>query len=393
MRRSLATAAATALVLAATACGLFPREPEVVLVGVALDLTGGQAAAGTVYHNAIQLQLERITGAGQLGARRLELMVLDNRSDPRLAAENLARLAGDPDLAAVITAGCPPCVAEAAAALAVPLITLDAADEVASPVAERRWVFKLGPNAGDNADRLSQAIAAGGARTVAVIASADPYGRAGIRQLRDAARRDRLTVVAEHEVEVDDATGITAAAAAVAEWQPAATPAFPPAPVPAGPDAVVVWVPAPASGEVAGALRAAGYDGGLYLDTLAADTQFLPAGGRFGEATLVFTSVAVIDRLFLLSPAAVKRRAWFSAYLSRHSAYHLQASWAADALAVVVDAVTRTPGDPAPAAIRDQLESTRIDGLTGQIRYTVDQHSGLHPTSLILLTAGTDRWL
>jgi branched-chain amino acid transport system substrate-binding protein len=386
MIRSLAAAVTAVAVLATSACGLLADEPDALVVGVALDLTGEAAGTGTVYHNAIQLQLEQLTDAGQ----RLELRVRDNRSDPDLAAENLAALSGDRRVAAIVTAGCPQCVQDAAPGLTVPLITLDAADDVVRPVAERRWVFKLGPNAGDNADRLSQGIAADGARTVAVIATGDPYGRTGAREMNDAARRDRLTVVARHELRDDDPDGIAAAAQAVAAWR-SAQPAFPPAP--AGPDAVVIWVPAPASVDVAAALREAGYDGRLYLDTLAADTQFLPAGARLGEAALVFTGIAVIDRLFLISPAAARRRTWYSAYLSRHSAYHLQASWAADALAVIADAAARTRSDPTPAAIRDELEATRIDGLTGQIRYTADQHSGLHPTSLTLLTAGTDRWL
>jgi branched-chain amino acid transport system substrate-binding protein len=390
----LAAAAAVAAVLATTtACGLLAREPAALLVGVALDLTGRQAAVGTVYHQAIQLQVEQLAAGGQLNDRRLELVVRDNRSDPRLAAEHLAELARDARMAAIITAGCPRCVSEAAPALAVPLITLDAADEVVQPVAERRWVFKLGPNAGDNADRLSQGMAADGARTVAVVATADPYGQAGAREMGDAAQRDGLRVVARHEIQAEEPASIAAAVDAIAAL-PAdpADPAEPPDPAPAAPDAVVIWAPAPASIAIATALREAGYDGRFYLDTLAADPQFLPPAGRLGEATLVFTNLAAIDQRFVISPAGAKRRAWFSAYLSRHSAYHLQSSWAADALAVVVDAAARTGTGPAPAAIRDRLESTRIDGLTGQIRYTVDQHSGLHPTSLTLLTAGTDRW-
>jgi branched-chain amino acid transport system substrate-binding protein len=152
------------------------------------------------------------------------------------------------------------------------------------------------------------------------------------------------------------------------------------------------------AGALATDLRRAGYRGRLHLDAIAAGDLYQP-GKALAGATLVFTDTPAADQLIATSPASAARRTWFRDYLAEHGTYHAQASWAADAVGVITDAARRagrtTPaGQPVDrGALRDQIESTRrLDGLTGLIRYTADQHSGLHPESLTRLVAGGGRW-
>lgn len=394
--RKLASAAAlsAAVLLPATGCSALPgtAQPDTVLVGASLPLTGADAALGTIYHHALQLQTEVTNQQGRLGDRRLELLVRDSRSDAGTAAEDLAALAADPRVSVVVAAGCPDCVVTAAPELTLPVISLDAEPEVAAPVAERRWVFKLGPDPGDNADRLCQEIARQGAETVGVIATDDPYGRAGATQVAAAAERDDLTVATDQRVPPDaDRAAVAAAADAVAGWPPAEPPpTFGQPAEPAGPDAVIVWARAPVAGTITAAVRAAGYDGPLFLDSLASLDLF-PAHDRaagYAGATLVFTDTPAASDRIATSPQAAARKNWFSRYVSRHGGYHLPASWGADAIRVITDAVNRAAADGAGGreAIRDKIETTRLDGLTGLIRFTAAEHSGLHPSSLALLT-------
>ena len=395
IRQTAAAVTAAAVLLAGAGCGglIDGSGPQTIYIGVDLPLSGVQEATGTVHRNALALRVEQIN-TGQLAGEqyRLELNVLDNRSDAATAAANLATLAGDPHTTAIVAAGCPQCASEAEPG--VPIISLDAVDVLAE-ADERRWLFRLGPNPADNADRLSQAMAQAEVDNLGLLAADDGYGQAGAAQLRDAAERDNLTI----PVDLPIAPGgdeVQTAAETVAAWQPEQlSPTFDPQtgqPRRAGPDAVVIWADATLAGTAATALRRAGYDGPLFLDMAAAADLFLTEDqvGLAG-ATLVFTDTPVIDQMITASPAAAARADWFESYLSRYDTYHVHASWAADAINVLVAAIGRA-GTTAPGAVRDQLEATRIDGFTGAIRFTAAQHSGLHPGSLLLLSADGGRW-
>lgn len=155
----------------------------------------------------------------------------------------------------------------------------------------------------------------------------------------------------------------------------------------------MVWAPAELSGQVAVSLREAGYNGPLYLDAAAAGDLFLSGANRgaLTGATMVFTETMVMDEVVATSPAKAARKTWFQDYTARYGTYHAFSSFAADAVTLVVDAVNQT-GGPNRTELRDTIEATQIDGLSGLIRMTPSQHSGLTPQSLTLLTVQGDRW-
>jgi branched-chain amino acid transport system substrate-binding protein len=155
---------------------------------------------------------------------------------------------------------------------------------------------------------------------------------------------------------------------------------------------VVIWAYAPLAAGVATGLREAGYEGQLFVDMVGADDLFLTGEATaFEGATLVFTNTPVADQRIASSPALAARQAWVLDYAARYGTYHLHSSWGADALLILADAIRRAGGADR-AVIRDRIESTRMDGRTGQLRFSGDQHSGLSPGALVTLTASGDRW-
>jgi branched-chain amino acid transport system substrate-binding protein len=158
-------------------------------------------------------------------------------------------------------------------------------------------------------------------------------------------------------------------------------------------DAVVIWAYSPVAADFAIHLRDAGYEGGLFLDMAAADDLFL--GGRRADAlagaTIIFTETLVIDQVIATSPAKAARKTWFNDYSARHGTYHAFASFAADAVDIVVQAVNRLDSTDR-TAVRGLIERTQFDGLSGPIRLTPDNHSGLTPLALTTLVVRGDRW-
>jgi branched-chain amino acid transport system substrate-binding protein len=395
-RRYEVAAALSALAVTLAGCSVVADEPalEPVKIAADLELTGASSALGTVYRNALELRVEQVNQLGLLGNRRLELEIRDNRSDPVTAASNLAQLASDPEVTAIVTGACGECLISALDTInerGVPTIALAAPTAVSTPVNERPYIFKLGPNPDHTAAELARALVAAGAREIGMVNTGDEYGTEGAVEMTDAADRAQLEIVVQEPLggEAD----LAAAAGRIASYRPEPDPAAPPAAPQLGPDAVVVWADSALAGEVAASLRGAGYDGPLYLDAAAAGDLFLTGAdrGALAGATMVFTETMVMDEVVATSPAKAARKTWFRDYTARFGTYHAFSSFAADAVALVVDAVNRT-GSTSRAQLRDAIEITQLDGLSGPLRLTPSQHSGLMPQALTLLTVRGDRW-
>jgi branched-chain amino acid transport system substrate-binding protein len=138
--------------------------------------------------------------------------------------------------------------------------------------------------------------------------------------------------------------------------------------------------------------KSAGFKGRLYFDAGAAGDMFIPqeAAAATNDATMVFTQILAIDDVIATTPAKASRKQWFRDYTSRYGSYSGVASFAADAADLIADAVRKVGNDR--ERIRAVLETSQTDGLSGPIRLTPDNHSGLMPQALTLLVARKGRW-
>lgn len=405
LRYGAAVAAAAVVVVLGSSCAAIggEPEPEVVTIGVDLELSGANVERGQVFLQAIELRVEQLNEQGLLGDRRLEIESLDNRSDRPTSVANLRALAADPSISAIITGQCGECVLEAADAIdqhGVPTVSLSGIDAVVEPVAERPHIFKLGPNAADNAAILATTMDREGIDTIALVTTQDEYGQDGQSAMTDAAERAGLEVVVTETITAN-ADRLEGAAAEVASYEaePEQTGGFIPdqtdEPAETGPDAVVVWAPSPMVGDFAVHLRAAGYDGPLYLDAAAADDVILvgAGGNALSGATMVFTETLVIDDVIATSPAKAARKTWVRDYTARFGRYHASSSFAADAVELIYQAMASFEGaDSDRGILRSAMEVAQLEGFTGTIQMSPRQHSGLRPQTLVTLVASGDRW-
>lgn len=401
-----AVAGAALASLALTGCGVLPRadaRPAPVVIAADLELSGPGAAVGTVLHRALELRVEQVNSQGLLPGRELRLVVRDNGSSHAAAVDNLAELAADEQVSLIVTGGCARCVAEAAPALeeaGVPTISLAFGEIVAEPVTERRYVFQVAPRARDTAELLvAEAVRLGLRRIALVTADTGGYSREAARELAAAAEAVGLDLVASEHVGAEaDAEQLRQIAARLSQWQPE------PIGIPLGLpgqarperlEAVVLWAPTETASQLALALRQAGWRGQLLLDASAAGSLFLtnddPQRDALAGARLVFTETLVIDQAIAGSPAKAARQGWWRDYVARYGGYDAHSSFAADAIGLLVAAVSRT-GSTDRDQLRDTIEATSLDGLSGPIRFTPDSHSGLQPMALTVLVAAGDRW-
>jgi branched-chain amino acid transport system substrate-binding protein len=390
LARALAATTVTALAVTMAACGdadapAGGAETGPIVVAADLELSGSGAAAGRAFQRALELRVEQLNGSGQTAGRAVRLQIKDNRSDPAESLRNIQDFIADRAVSAIIMGACDQCALNAAKTLnekAIPAISLAAASAVASPVAERRFLFKVGPNATDNAAALAAELRrTPGLRKIGLLHTGDGYGTEGAAALDRELGKVGLRLAAKTEIKPTDDNLEEPVERLVED----------------APDGILVWTGADQAVLATTAIAEEEYRGRLFFDAAAAGDLFLGSGATRAPdgATMVFTQTMVIDDVIATTPAKAARKQWFSDYTARWGSYYGIASFAADALQLVVDAAVRADSDPAApdrAAIRDQLEMSQMDGLSGPIRLTPDNHSGLMRQSLTMLVARGGRW-
>ncbi|MFU8873710.1 ABC transporter substrate-binding protein [Micromonospora sp. SL4-19] len=385
--RSASIAALASAVLATTLTGCQfggeQQDTSPIVIAADLELSGAFAPVGKVYQRALELKRDQLNSSGALGARRIELKVKDNRSDAAESLRNINDFSSDPRVSAIIMGGCNECATGAARTIGdkrVPTIALASSSAVTEPVAQRRYLFKLAPNATDSAATLTTELARNKISRVAVLHSADSYGEEGLVALRREFAKSGVKLLRVESVRPSDTDVSSQVTNLVAKK----------------PEALIVWASSEQASLAAASARQDRFAGSLFFDAAAAGDLFLGASARSTErATLIFTQTMVIDDVIATTPAKAARRQWFQDYTARFGGYHGSSSFAADAVQLITDAELRAGGKTGAAgrdALRDVLETSQLDGLSGPIRMTPDNHSGLMPQALTALVARGGRW-
>jgi branched-chain amino acid transport system substrate-binding protein len=349
-----------------------------IVIAADLELSGAAADVGTAYDRALRLKIDQLNASGTLNGRRIRYQPKDNRSDKTLSLANVTDFTNDPAVTAIITGTCAGCLEAAKKTIneqRVPTISLSPASNVVNPVTP--YIFKIGPNAADDATAIAAELDRSRLSRVGLLTTDDEYGRGAQEAM---------------ENELDAGSGVTLAA--TARFKPTDTDIGEPVRdvLNSEPDALVVWAFPDQAQRVADSARKAGFAGPVFFDAAAAGDLFLPnSSGAANNTTLIFTQTMAIDAVIATTPAKAARKQWFRDYTARYGSYYGPASFAADAVQALVNAIDQA-GSTDPEAVRNVLETTQIDGLSGPIRITPGNHSGLMPQALVPLVATSGRW-
>jgi branched-chain amino acid transport system substrate-binding protein len=352
-----------------------------LVIGADLD---NSSVVDTAYGRALQLRIDQVNASGRLGDRKLALRTQDNRSDPTMSVRNISTFGDDPNVVAVVDGQCDECAVSAAKTIDdkhIPTIALAPSDQVATPIAQRRYLFKLGPNSADStaamvAELTRSDTGQGAVKTVAVVYADDLYGLGSAHAIGGELAKTSIKVKASRSVK-PTATDISQAIGTLTDSKP---------------DALLVLTGPDQAQLAATSAKSAGYTGRLFFDAAAASDQFIApaAAGAMNNAEMVFTQTLAIDDVIATTPAKAARKQWFRDYTSRYGTYSGVAAFAADAVDLIADAVVRAGSDR--GRIRDILETSQLDGLSGPIRFTPASHTGLMPQALTMLVARAGRW-
>jgi branched-chain amino acid transport system substrate-binding protein len=393
-RRGVLAAAASTLLL--TACGqpgqrsddsaagsTSPGGGQELVVGVSLELTGRGAALGVLQRRAMEITAESLNISGfPVGNRRrtVRLEIRDNGSDPRLAAQQATELTRRNQVHALVggtLAETSMAIVGVAQELQMPFLSLGSCDDIVLPLAQRTYIYKLTPDAGDVARRMARLIESRRVRRVALLAAEGLHGDSGVQALRGALR---AVGVEQTQIVRLPATGrgfATAVERALGRE----------------PDGVIVWGTAPDSGSAARELRRAGYRGPLFFDA-----------GAVAEDTLARPNAAAVEGAYAVHPACltgstvatttaeVARRDFTFRYLQRHGSFSGFAPYASDALQLLASAA-RMASSVDRGRLRAYLQTQVAEGIAGGYAFAPIRHGGMEPDSLGVYVVSQGSWM
>ncbi|MER7415398.1 ABC transporter substrate-binding protein [Micromonospora peucetia] len=391
-RRGLLAATAGTLLLSACGRGEAGEGDPVrtvapggqqLLIGASLELTGPGAALGVLQQRALEITLESLNAKGvPIGnlRRAVRLEVRDNAGDSTLAARHATELARDTGVHALVGGT----MAETSMALAgvaqkerVPFLSLGFGDGIVLPLAQRTYVYKMTPDAGDMARRLARLTASQRLSRVALLAADGLHGDSGVRAMTGALRAARVALASGTRLPRTGEDFRRAARAATGSR----------------PDGVVVWATAPDSAAAVGALREAGYDGPVFLDAGAVSEQTLEGGNAalmegvhavhptsLGGAMLANTTMSALDR-----------KEFIYRYVELHGGFSGFAPYASDAVQLIADAA-RLSSSVDRGRIRAFLQNQVTEGMAGMYSFTPIRHGGMDQGSLGIYTVSAGAW-
>lgn len=388
-RGVLSTVLAASLTVAAAGCAA-PQEQtgtegREIVIGASLELSGPTASIGTTYEKALRLKVAQLNRRGLAGGRTIRLIIRDNQTTPEVNQANIRHFIETDRVSAVISGACSACILPAIDTLnarKVPAIALGSASAITTPrpgepADARRYLFKVSPNPQEDAKVLMEHVGNDPElKRIGMLNVDNVYGREGRQSITEMARRGNLDVVEQQDFP-EGAQDMTAQVERL---------------VAKNPDVIVAWAVMPAAGIIARTVRAAGFTGKLYYDAGAGAELFVQGAGAAAEgAFMVFPEILAINDLIATAPSVIAQKQWFEEYSSTYGAYSGFTSFAADALQLIVDAVAST-GSTDPEKIRDGIERSDIAGLSGPIRMSPGNHSGLQPSALAVLVVRKGAW-
>jgi branched-chain amino acid transport system substrate-binding protein len=350
-------------------------------VGVITSLSGPVSALGIPYEKGIRAALAH---QPQIAGRKVQLIVLDDASDPTTAGRNARKLIEEDKVDVLIgTSGVPGAMAIAAVAreLQTPLIS---PTPVSLPGADGAWTVSVSQPFSMMVAAVVERMKRSGVRSVAYIGFSDALGDLAYDSLVKSAEAAGIKVVANERYARGDASVAGQVLKIVA----------------ARPDAVFAGNSGTPGALPYLGLAERGYKGQLYGTHGLINADFVRVGGAAIEGLQVPSGpVLVADQLRADNPIRKVAMDFRTAYQKVHGAPPVDAfsAYTFDAWLLLADAAGRTKGEPGTAtyraALRDAIGSAKeLAGTHGIYTFRPDNRYGSDERAVVIVKIDKGQW-
>lgn len=353
-------------------------------VGVILSQTGPGASLGIPARNTVALWPAQVAG------QKLNVTVLDDRSDPTAAATAARQLIEDRKVDIIIGPSITPTslsALQAAGESGTPIFTLAGGKSIVEPLeGARTWAFKMPPDEGIPVKLILQNMQKAGHKRLGIVAVANSYGEVFAQVMRQMAPQFGVEIVGTESFNPTDTTFVAQSLKLLA----------------AQPDAIFIAAVGTPGAMPHVELVRRGFKGQVYQTQAIANNDFLRVGGKELEGALFPVSpLLVAEQLPDSNPVKVPAMDYVQRYEQAHGAgsRSLFGAMAWDAIAFLENAVPKAlaqaqPGTPEfRKALRDALQSTQ-ELVVSQGVYSLSptNHNGADERSQVMVRIHNGGW-
>lgn len=188
------------------------KEKEPYKVGAVFSVTGRDSLLGEPEKKTAEMIAEAINNVGGINGHRLALVLYDDESDQTKCVLAIQRLIKKDKVPVIIG----PSLSDNTLAVVkiandekVPLVSCAASNKIVTPVAERKWIFKVSQSDTHAVEKIYDHLLKGGMKKIAIMSVSTEFGASGREELLRIAPQVGINIVADERYGPKD-TDITA---------------------------------------------------------------------------------------------------------------------------------------------------------------------------------------
>jgi branched-chain amino acid transport system substrate-binding protein len=374
IKKLMASVSAAAFVAAAG-----PAQAD-IKIGVVLALTGPNASLGVPYRKGVELLPKEI------GGEKVQLIFLDDASDPSTAVRNAQKLITDDKVDILIGGSNTPASQAMANVTQREQLQQISLAPAAHPADKNTWLIAMPQPANLWAAALVKDMLKRKVKTVAYIGFSDPWGDIAYNGLKEAAEKAGIQVVTNERYARAD-TSVTGQVLKI---------------IAAKPDAVMVGGSGTPGALPHIALAERGYKGPVYATPGVFNKDFLRVGGKSVEDVIGVTGpIGAHDQLPASNPIKKVSEEFIKKYddINGKNSWNSFAAFAYDGMLTLEDAIPRAlkkakPGTPEfRRAVRDEVRAVKeLAGTNGVYQFPEGSSYGVDERSVILVQVKNGDW-
>jgi len=373
----------TCLFLALIFAGGVALAAEPIKLGAFFDLTGAGSAIGTPTKLVAEMVVKKINGEGGINGRPLQLVIADDEGDPTKAALIAKRFIESDKVTAIIGPtrtdtgmAAKPTIEQ----MKVPTFMCVGGDPVVT-VAPFRWTFKSPQRTSVAVKKTYDYMKKRGFQKMAIITSADGFGRDGKNWLEKLAPEYGLKIITGESFQATD-NDMTAQLIKIKATSPGA---------------IVCWTIGKAGSIVAKNAKQLAIQVPLFQCHGLPDPIYIKLAGEASEGNIMpSTKLMVASQLPDSDPQKKVILEFIRLYnevyqYDRQFPINTHSGYAWDAIYIVANAMKKVGTDN--EKLRDGIENTKgYVGISGIYNLTAEDHNGLGTDSMVMVQIAGGQW-
>ncbi len=363
------------LICAGMSLVAFAAEP--IKIGAIFSITGPNAPLGVPERDTLEMVVEQVNKGGGIKGRKLEAIIMDDAGDETKASLAVKKLIESDKVCAIIgpsLTGTSLAVMPAVESAKIPLISCAAGVKIVEP--PRKYVFKTAQSDVHAVAKVIEHLKKQKINRIAFLSVSNAFGNSGKEQMQKQAAKAGIRVVSYEEFGDKD-TNMTAQLTAIRAKKP---------------EAIVCWGTNPGPALVARDMKALNLNIPLVMSHGVANKKFIELAGSAAEGVVFPAGKLLVANEIPASDPQKKVLQRFATEFKKK--YGREADgfggYAYDAANIIIRAIRKVGTNP--SAIRDEIEKTRMAGVSGVFAFSPDDHNGLTKDAFVMVQIEGDKW-